>query len=89
MTSFARWVVKSQNQRIIVNPIRKQWTGGRFLFNDFYRVLIIVSFSVLTDQALSDLWLSVRVNSYGHVGMLSPFHGTFIQHLDVMTPKCD
>ena len=33
------------------------------------------------------LWLSISVNSYGHVEMLPPFYGTSTQHQDVTTPK--
>ena len=32
------------------------------------------------DVCLIDLWFSVPVNSYGHVGMLPPFYGTFTHY---------
>ena len=38
---------------------------------------------------LFELMLYVPDNSYGHVGMLLPFYGTFTQNEDVMTShKC-
>ena len=38
---------------------------------------------------LFELMLNVKVKSYGHVGMLPPFYGTFTQKEDVMaSSKC-
>ena len=38
---------------------------------------------------LFELMLYIPVNSHGHVGILSPFYGTFNQNEDVMTSnKC-
>ena len=38
-------------------------------------------------ECLFELMLNVPVNSYGHVGTLPPFYGTFTQNQDVITSK--
>ena len=45
--------------------------------------------SVVSGNLLFELMLNHPVNSYGHVGTLPPFNGTFTQNEDVMTSnKC-
>ena len=45
--------------------------------------------NVVYVDLLIELMLNIPVNSYGHVGTLSPFYGTFIQNKDIMaSTKC-
>ena len=48
---------------------------------------VVVCSCMLFYFCLFELMLYVPVNSYGHVGMLHPFYGTFNQNKDVMTSK--
>ena len=70
----------SQLQCVCVSPITY-----RFVCKQYH--VIASSERCAVDFCLFQLRLSIPVNSYGNVGALPPFNGTYTQRLGVMTPK--
>ena len=59
-----------------------------FSFNSFIlQVSQFIRHLLVQHKLFFVLMLNVPVNSYGHVGVLPQFNGTFIQNKDVMISK--